>query len=105
MPAVAWSSSAWMRRGPWPSWTAWRRQTARPRSPASVPSGLAIEPAGAAEAHRRRHLGEGRTATGVSRVVMFVYNDVRTDARVLREAATLAAAGHERHGHGPPDAS
>jgi glycosyltransferase involved in cell wall biosynthesis len=27
------------------------------------------------------------------RVVMFVYNDVRTDARVLREAATLAATG------------
>ncbi len=31
----------------------------------------------------------------MSRVVMFVYNDVRTDARVLREAATLADAGHD----------
>ena len=30
----------------------------------------------------------------MSRVVMFVLNDCRTDARVLREAATLAAAGH-----------
>ena len=30
----------------------------------------------------------------MSRVVMFVYNDVRTDARVLREAAALADAGH-----------
>lgn len=30
----------------------------------------------------------------MARVVMFVYNDVRNDARVLREAATLAAAGH-----------
>jgi len=29
------------------------------------------------------------------RVAMYVFNDVRTDARVLREAATLAAAGHE----------
>ena len=28
------------------------------------------------------------------RVAMYVFNDVRTDARVLREAATLAAAGH-----------
>ena len=26
---------------------------------------------------------------------MFVYNDCRTDARVLREAASLVAAGHE----------
>ena len=31
----------------------------------------------------------------MSRVVMFVFNDCRTDARVLREAGTLAAAGHE----------
>lgn len=30
----------------------------------------------------------------MSRVVMFVFNDCRTDARVLREAGTLAAAGH-----------
>jgi glycosyltransferase involved in cell wall biosynthesis len=30
----------------------------------------------------------------VARVVMFVLNDCRTDARVLREAATLRAAGH-----------
>lgn len=29
------------------------------------------------------------------RVVMFVYNDVSRDSRVLREAASLAAAGHE----------
>ena len=29
------------------------------------------------------------------RVAMYVFNDVRTDARVLREAASLAAAGHE----------
>ena len=28
------------------------------------------------------------------RVVMFVYNDCRTDARVLREAASLVEAGH-----------
>jgi len=37
------------------------------------------------------------------RVVMFVYNDVSRDSRVLREAATLVAAGHRvtivgRHG-------
>ncbi len=37
------------------------------------------------------------------RVVMFVYNDVTRDSRVLREAATLVAAGHRvtimgRHG-------
>jgi len=31
----------------------------------------------------------------VSRVVMFVYNDCRTDARVLREAGALTAAGHQ----------
>jgi glycosyltransferase involved in cell wall biosynthesis len=31
----------------------------------------------------------------VSRVVMFVFNDCTTDARVLREAGSLAAAGHE----------
>jgi glycosyltransferase involved in cell wall biosynthesis len=31
----------------------------------------------------------------MARIVMFVLNDVRRDARVLREAATLAAAGHE----------
>ncbi len=31
----------------------------------------------------------------MSRVVMFVFNDCRTDARVLREAATLVGAGHE----------
>ncbi len=31
----------------------------------------------------------------MARVVMFVYNDVRTDARVLREAAALADAGHD----------
>ena len=31
----------------------------------------------------------------MSRVVMFVYNDCRTDARVLREAAALVAAGHD----------
>ena len=31
----------------------------------------------------------------MSRVVMFVLNPCRTDARVLREAATLAAAGHD----------
>jgi glycosyltransferase involved in cell wall biosynthesis len=30
----------------------------------------------------------------MSRVVMFVLNDVRTDARVLREAASLTAVGH-----------
>jgi len=30
----------------------------------------------------------------VSRAVMFVYNDCRTDARVLREAAALVGAGH-----------
>jgi len=30
----------------------------------------------------------------MSRVVMFVYNDCRTDARVLREAAALVGAGH-----------
>ena len=30
----------------------------------------------------------------MSRVVMFVLNDCRTDARVLREAGSLAAAGH-----------
>lgn len=30
----------------------------------------------------------------MSRVVMFVYNDCRTDARVLREAGALAGAGH-----------
>lgn len=32
---------------------------------------------------------------GWMRVVMYVLNDVRHDARVLREATTLAAAGHE----------
>ncbi len=31
----------------------------------------------------------------MSRVVMFVLNDCRTDARVLREAGTLVAAGHQ----------
>lgn len=31
----------------------------------------------------------------MSRVTMFVFNDCRTDARVLREAETLAGAGHE----------
>ena len=31
----------------------------------------------------------------MSRVVMFVLNDCRTDTRVLREAATLAAVGHQ----------
>lgn len=31
----------------------------------------------------------------MSRVVMFVYNDCRTDARVLREASSLALIGHE----------
>jgi glycosyltransferase involved in cell wall biosynthesis len=31
----------------------------------------------------------------MARVVMFVYNDVRNDARVLREAAALADAGHD----------
>jgi glycosyltransferase involved in cell wall biosynthesis len=31
----------------------------------------------------------------MARVVMFVYNDVRTDARVLREAAALADVGHD----------
>jgi glycosyltransferase involved in cell wall biosynthesis len=31
----------------------------------------------------------------VSRVVMFVFNDCTTDARVLREAESLAAAGHQ----------
>ncbi len=31
----------------------------------------------------------------MARVVMFVLNDCRNDARVLREAATLAGAGHE----------
>jgi glycosyltransferase involved in cell wall biosynthesis len=29
------------------------------------------------------------------RIVMFVFNDCRTDARVLREAASLAGAGHD----------
>ena len=31
----------------------------------------------------------------MSRVVMFVYNDVTRDSRVLKEAGSLAAAGHE----------
>lgn len=31
----------------------------------------------------------------MSRVVMFVFNDCRTDSRVLREAGTLAQAGHD----------
>jgi glycosyltransferase involved in cell wall biosynthesis len=31
----------------------------------------------------------------MTRIVMFVFNDVRTDSRVLREAESLAAAGHE----------
>jgi glycosyltransferase involved in cell wall biosynthesis len=44
----------------------------------------------------------GRTRRPL-RVVMFVYNDVTRDSRVLREAATLVAAGHRvtimgRHG-------
>ena len=30
----------------------------------------------------------------MSRIVMFVYNDMRSDARVIREARSLAAAGH-----------
>ena len=30
----------------------------------------------------------------MSRIVMFVFNDCRTDARVLRESASLAEAGH-----------
>ena len=43
------------------------------------------------------------TASRQLRVVMFVYNDVTRDSRVLREAATLVAAGHRvtimgRHG-------
>src|SRR5262245_27137244 len=41
----------------------------------------------------------------MSRVVMFVLNDVRQDARVLREGGSLVAAGHSvtivgRPGHG-----
>jgi glycosyltransferase involved in cell wall biosynthesis len=31
----------------------------------------------------------------VTRIVMFVFNDCRTDARVLREAGSLTAAGHQ----------
>ena len=31
----------------------------------------------------------------MSRAVMFVYNDCRNDARVLREAATLVDAGYD----------
>ena len=31
----------------------------------------------------------------MSRVVMFVFNDCRTDSRVLREASSLTAAGHD----------
>ena len=31
----------------------------------------------------------------MTRIVMFVFNDCRTDARVLREAASLTAAGHQ----------
>ncbi len=31
----------------------------------------------------------------MSRIVMFVFNDCRTDSRVLREAGSLAAAGHD----------
>lgn len=31
----------------------------------------------------------------MSRVVMFVFNDCRTDSRVLREAGSLAGAGHD----------
>jgi glycosyltransferase involved in cell wall biosynthesis len=43
------------------------------------------------------------TSSRSLRVVMFVYNDVTRDSRVLREAATLVAAGHRltimgRHG-------
>jgi len=45
----------------------------------------------------------GSEARRPLRVVMFVYNDVSRDSRVLREAATLVAAGHRvtimgRHG-------
>ena len=36
--------------------------------------------------------GVGRL--GPLRVVMFVYNDVSRDSRVLREAKSLADAGH-----------
>ena len=50
----------------------------------------------------REIVEEGRSARSL-RVVMFVYNDVTRDSRVLREAATLVAAGHRvtimgRHG-------
>ena len=36
-----------------------------------------------------------RGGAGMGRAVMFVYNDCRNDARVLREAATLVGAGYD----------
>jgi glycosyltransferase involved in cell wall biosynthesis len=50
-----------------------------------------------------REIVEASPPRRALRVVMFVYNDVTRDSRVLREAATLVAAGHRvtimgRHG-------
>ena len=57
-----------------------------------------VEPAEAAERISEILAGAwplAAEAWPMSRVVMFVYNDCKTDARVLREAAALVAAGHE----------
>lgn len=53
--------------------------------------------------NRPREMVETPDSGRSLRVVMFVYNDVTRDSRVLREAATLVAAGHRvtimgRHG-------
>ena len=55
---------------------------------------------------RPREIVETGPSRRALRVVMFVYNDVTRDSRVLREAATLVAAGHHVTiigRHGPDD--
>ena len=60
-------------------------------------------PAPMTATNRPREIAETGQSGRSLRVVMFVYNDVTRDSRVLREAATLVAAGHHvtiigRHG-------
>ena len=59
------------------------------RAAIASPSSRRPRPSGSARSSRRP------PAAGMSRVVMFVYNDCRNDARVLREAARSSHAGYD----------
>lgn len=94
-PGPATSSTGWTSRAPrreLPSELVWLHATLAAVTRVAILRAVVAlgEPEPARAARLRAPAGHPRL-----RIVMFVYNTFRTDARVLKEAGTLAAGGHD----------